>query len=144
ELAVFAQLYDEAGTEPIAARLPAIHSKQLLDVLDKFANQSKRLGDFQGDYYTTQHWNETNAVDDGIIRRMTSFPADASQWILPGAHLSVGKPSDKTPRTLCTERGHYDGSHLLTIPHDHLPRTNSLPARSHDEYRGRTPGGRSV
>ena len=48
-------------------------------------------------------------------------------------------PSYKTPRTLCTEKGHYDGIDLLTIPNDYLPRTNYLPACSPDEYRVQTP-----
>ncbi|HLS20978.1 MAG TPA: class I SAM-dependent DNA methyltransferase, partial [Paenalcaligenes sp.] len=44
ELALFAQLYDEPGTDPLEARLPALHARQLLKVLEKFAAQPKRLG----------------------------------------------------------------------------------------------------
>lgn len=139
ELALFAQLYDEAGTEPLAARLPALHAQQLLAVLEKFAAQPQRLGDLQGEYFSTQHWNESNAQDDGTIRRETSFPADASQWVLSGPHFYVGNPFYKTPREICTEKGHYDGIDLLTIPDDYLPRTNYLPNCSPDEYRARTP-----
>lgn len=139
ELALFAQLYDEAGTEPLAARLPALHAQQLIDVLQKFAAQPQRLGDLQGEYFSTQHWNESNAQDDGTIRRETSFPADASQWVLSGPHFFVGNPFNKTPREECTLNSHYDGIDLLTIPDDYLPRTNYLPACSPDEYRARTP-----
>ena len=139
ELALFAQLYDEEGTEPLAARLPALHAQQLLAVLEKFAAQPQRLGDLQGEYFSTQHWNESNAQDDGTIRRETSFPADASQWVLSGPHFYVGNPFYKTPREICTEKGHYDGIDLLTIPDDYLPRTNYLPDCSPDQYRARTP-----
>src|SRR5690606_13857637 len=56
ELALFAQLYDEAGTDALEARLPALHARQLMVVLDKFAAQPRRLGDLKGQYYSTQHW----------------------------------------------------------------------------------------
>ncbi len=139
ELALFAQLYDEEGTEPLAARLPALHAQQLLAVLEKFAAQPQRLGDLKSQYTSLEMWHETNAQNDGTIRRETRFPADASQWVLSGPHFFVGNPLYKTPREKCTEKGHYDGIDLLTIPDDYLPRTNYLPDCSPDEYRARTP-----
>lgn len=139
DLALFAQLYDEGGTDPLEARLPALHTTQLLAVLQKFAQQPQRLGDLQGEYFSTQYWNETGAQYDGTIKRETRFPQDPSQWILSGPHFYVGNPLYKTPREICTEKGHYDGIDLLTIPDDYLPRTNYLPTCSADEYRSRTP-----
>jgi hypothetical protein len=53
ELALFAKLYDEAGTDALEARLPALHARQLLNVLEKFAAQPRRLGDLQGEYVLT-------------------------------------------------------------------------------------------
>lgn len=138
ELALFAQLYDKTGTEPLAARLPALHAQQLLAVLENFAAQPQRLGDLQGEYFSTQHWNESNAQDDGTIRRETSFPADASQWVLSGPHFFVGNPLYNTPREICSSNKAYDSIDLLTIPDDYLPRTNYLPDCSPDEYRART------
>lgn len=139
ELTLFAQLYDEEGTEPLAARLPALHAQQLLAVLEKFAAQPQRLGDLQGEYFSTVMFDETYAQRDGTIKRETRFPQDPSQWILSGPHFYVGSPLYKTPREICTEKGHYDGIDLLTIPDDYLPRTNYIPACSADEYRSRTP-----
>ncbi|MGI6408862.1 MAG: Eco57I restriction-modification methylase domain-containing protein [Thiopseudomonas sp.] len=139
ELTLFAQLYDEAGTEPLTARLPALHARQLLAVLEKFAAQPRRLGDLQGEYTSLEMWHETNAQNDGTIRRATSFPADASQWILSGPHFFVGNPFYNTPRENCTQSSHYDSLDLLSLPDDYLPRTNYLPACSPDEYRARTP-----
>jgi len=55
ELALFAKLYDEPGTPPEQARLPALHAKQLISVLDKFAKQPKQLGDLGDQIYSTQH-----------------------------------------------------------------------------------------
>ena len=75
-LALFANLYDEPGTPARQARLPALHSQQLQSVLEKFGEAPMRLGDLQGEYYSTVMWDETNAVKkDGTIRRETAFRA---------------------------------------------------------------------
>ena len=137
-LALFAQLYDEPGTPARQARLPALHSQQLQSVLEKFAAATKRLGNLQGKYYATEMWNETNAQKNGTIRRGTSFPVDPTQLILSGPHFYVGSPLYKTPRTVCTEKGHYDCLDLTTLPDDYLPRTNYRPDVSPSEYLART------
>ncbi|HBR2091747.1 TPA: class I SAM-dependent DNA methyltransferase [Klebsiella quasipneumoniae subsp. quasipneumoniae] len=138
-LSLFANLYDDLGTPAIEARLPALHADHLVSVLEKFAKQPTRLSDLEKNYYSTQHWNEVNAQDDGIIRRETQFPEEASQWILSGPHFYVGTPLYKTPREICTEKGHYDCLDLLTLADDYLPRTNYIPACDAQEYAKRTP-----
>ena len=138
-LALFATLYDEEGTPALEARLPALHAEPLVSVLEKFAEQPKRLGDLQGQYLSLEMWHETNQQSDGTIERHTQFPEDASQWILSGPHFYVGTPLYKTPRAICTEKGHYDCLDLLTLPDDYLPRTNYIPACDAQEYAKRTP-----
>lgn len=140
ELRLFAKLYDSEGTSALAARLPAVHSRQIAQVLRKFAAQPKRLGDLQGEYYSTVMWDETNAVKKThTIRRQTCFPADPGQWILSGPHFFVGNPLYKTPREKCTLNSHYDILDLTTLPDDYLPRTNYVPDCDGGEYRRRTP-----
>ena len=139
ELSLFAQLYDEPGTPPEQARLPALHAKQLISVLEKFASQPKRLGDLQGEYVSTVMFDETYAQRDGTIRRQTGFPVSTDQWVLSGPHFFVGTPFYKIPRRVCEANGHYDTIDLTVIPDDYLPRTNYIPACSPDEYRARTP-----
>lgn len=139
ELALFAQLYDEAGTDALEARLPALHARQLMAVLDKFATQPRRLGDLKGLHKSTTHWNETNAQQDGTIKRATQFPENPDQWVLSGPHFFVGSPFYKTPRAECTQNSHYDILDLQTLPDDYLPRTNYIPACDPATYRDRTP-----
>ncbi len=139
ELALFAQLYDEAGTPPLQARLPALHARQLIGVLEKFAAQPRRLGDLKGEYYSTVMFDETYAQRDGTIRRETCFPEDASQWVLSGPHFFVGNPFNKTPRAVCTANSHYDCLDLTNLPDDYLPRSNYVPDCSPAEYAERTP-----
>ncbi len=138
-LATFVKLYDEPGTPAIQARLPAIHSQELISVLEKFAAQPKRLGDLKGKYYSTQHWNEVNAQNDGTIKRQTGFPDDPQQWILSGPHFFVGNPFFQTPKAICETHKAYDSLDLTTLPEDYLPRTNYVPACDTVEYQRRIP-----
>ncbi len=139
QLELFAQLYDQKGTPPLAARLPALHSTQILEVLRKFADQPRRLGDLKGEYYSTEMWHETNAQKDHTIKRNTIFPKDASQWILSGPHFYVGNPFYKTPNRTCRKHHEYSILDLTSLPDDYLPRTNYVPDCDWAEYRRRTP-----
>ena len=139
ELGLFAQLYDSEGTHPLKARLPAVHSTQIVQVLRKFADTPMRLVDFQGEYTSSEMWHETNAQKDGTIIRQTNFPEDASKWILSGPHFFVGNPFYKTPRAKCSQNSHYDIIDLTNLPNDYLPRTNYMPNCGYGEYRLRTP-----
>ncbi|WP_331696449.1 class I SAM-dependent DNA methyltransferase [Klebsiella pneumoniae] len=139
ELSLFARLYDSEGTPAWQARLPALHAEQLVAVLEKFASQPKRLGDLQGQYFSTVMFDETYAQRDGTILRKTQFPQDSSQWVLSGPHFFVGTPFYKTPRQNCTLNSDYDCLDLLTLPDDYLPRTNYIPACNAQEYTKRTP-----
>lgn len=139
ELALFAQLYDEAGTDPLEARLPALHARQLMAVLDKFAAQPRRLGDLKGQYFSTVMFDETYAQRDGTIKRDTRFPENPEQWILSGPHFFVGNPMFQTPKRICETHRAYDNLDLQTLPDDYLPRTNYTPACDPATYRDRTP-----
>lgn len=139
ELALFARLYDEEGTDALEARLPALHARQLIGVLEKFAAQPRRLGDLKGEYFSTVMFDETYAQRDGTIRRETRFPASPDDWILSGPHFFVGTPLYKTPRAECTQNSHYDNLDLETLPDDYLPRSNYVPDCDRDTYLGRTP-----
>ena len=138
-LATFAKLYDVPGTPPAQARLPAIHSRELVSVLQKFANVPRRLGDLKGNYYTLEMWHETGAQKDGTIERHTGFANSPDEFILSGPHFFVGNPLNKTPRAVCTLNSHYDVLDLETLPDDYLPRSNYRPACSPEEYRRRIP-----
>jgi hypothetical protein len=138
-LALFARLYDDANTPASEARLPALHSIQLLEVLRKFAAYAQRIGDLGETFYSTQHWNETLSQQDGTMRRVTRFPAAPRELILSGPHFFVANPCNKTPRDPCELNSDYDVLSLESLPDEYLPRTNYVPACSEDEYARRTP-----
>jgi hypothetical protein len=139
QLGIFAQVYDAPGTPAGQARLPVIHSKEALAVLEKFSRYPYRLGDLKGRYFATVMWDETNAQKDGTIDRETQFPKDDGQWILSGPHFFVGTPFYKTPQAVCKKHHDYDQIDLETIPDNYLPRTNYIPACDDVTYRNRTP-----
>lgn len=138
-LATFAQLYDEPGTPPAQARLPAVHSRELVSVLEKFAKVPRRLGDLQGDYYTTVCFDETYAQKDGTIRRDTGFVDSPADFVLSGPHFYVGNPLSKTPRAVCDTNKAYDNLDLEALPDDYLPRCNYQRECATDVYLARTP-----
>lgn len=138
-LATFAKLYDVPGTPPLQARLPAVHSRELVSVLEKFAHAPRRLGDLKDDYFTLEMWHETGAQKDGTIRRETGFVNRPEDFVLSGPHFFVGNPLNKTPRAVCTQNSHYDVLDLETLPDQYLPRSNYRPTCSATEYARRVP-----
>ena len=138
-LVAFASLYDDAGTPASEARLPALHSQQLLTVIGKLATYPRSLADLEGSYCTTGHWHETMSQRDGTIRRETRFPGSLREMVISGPHFSVGNPLSKTPREECTTNKAYDSLDLITLPDDYSPRTNYVPACDEGEYIRRTP-----
>lgn len=142
-LEVFAQLYDEPGTPPRQARLPALHAQSLSSILSKLAVYPRRLQDLANDYFATQHWNEKLQQDDGTIHRRPAsdpgFPASPEDWIVSGPHFFVGNPFNKNPRQNCNSNKAYDQLDLEILHDDYLPRTNYRPMTDRAEYLRRTP-----
>ena len=138
-LKIFVQLYDEPGTPAMQAKLPVLHSREILSILEKFASYPKRLGDLKGDYCSSQHWLETYAQNDGTIKRQTQFAETPGEWILSGPHFFAGNPFFQTPRFVCETHRAYDTLDITDLPADYLPRTNFIPACGKAEYDRRTP-----
>ncbi len=142
-LAAFAQLYDAPGTPVQQARLPAVHTRELVSVLKKIAGVPRRLGDLQGDYFTLEMWHETGAQKDGTIRRRSrseqGYVTEPSEFVLSGPHFNVGNPLSKTPKPVCETHKAYDNLDLEMLADNYLPRSNYLPACDTAEYVRRMP-----
>ncbi len=139
QLALFASLYDKPKTPALEARLPVVHSREIVRVLGRFADQPRKLGDIKDQCFTTVMFDETYAQRDGTIRRETRYPKDVSEWILQGPHFYVGNPFNKTPNEGCSSNRDYTSIDLTAIPDDYLPRTNYVPACEPAEYARRIP-----
>ena len=139
EVDIFRRLYHPGEASDFSPRLPILHSKQFLHVLQQLAAQPRRLCDLGADAFTTVMWNETTHQKDGTIRRQVSFPASPTEAILSGPHFHVATPLFKTPRRSCTQKEHFDVLDLTDLPADYLPRSVYVRGCTPAEYNERTP-----
>ena len=142
-LSIFANIYDEAGTPALQARLPALHASHLNSVLGKLAGYKERLSDSSQDFFLTVMFDETAAQKEGSISRRSNsqdgFPENTDKWVISGPHIHVANPFNKTPRKNCSANGHYDVIDLERLPENYLPRSNYRPMDDKIEYLKRTP-----
>ncbi len=142
-LTTFAQLYDEPGTPPRRARLPALHAGTLGSVLTKLAAFPRKLADIRDEYCSIIMFDENGAQRDGSITRRPStapgFCKSPKEWVVSGPHFFVANPFYKTPRNNCNTPRAYDNVDLQGLPEDYLPRTNYRPMVDEEEYLRRKP-----
>lgn len=145
ELRLFAKLFD--GSEAWKqARLPVLHAKQLVEVLERFAAQPVTLGDMKDQLFCTVMWDETNRQKDGTIVvdkpasiRYAHFCDDPIEMIYSGPHFGIANPLSKTSRKECTLNSDYDVIDLQNLPVEYIQRTNFKPGCSIEEYQHRVP-----
>jgi hypothetical protein len=138
-LKLFAAIYDAPGIDPLAARLPVVHSTEIVKVLRRFAEQPRKLGDLKGQYFATEMFDEAAAQQDDTIRSETQQPAGVSDLIIQGPHYYVANPFYKTPNENCRHNQDYISIDLTSIAEDYLPRTNFVPACKPSIYLQRIP-----
>lgn len=122
-LGLFASLFDAPGTPPLDARLPVLHSKEVLGGLERLAS-APRLGLPGERWGTTREWHEGDRQRDGTLRREVKWPDALEEWIVSGPHIFVGNPMYKTPNANCANNRDYSAVDLSAITADFLPRTN--------------------
>lgn len=134
---------DIFGSEKVAPLLPSIHAKELMGILEKFADCEKRLDDFGKNLTISSCWNETTAKQDGTIKELsgneTVFPEKVEDAIFNGPHLSVGSPLFKCPDNPCETNKSWMPIDLTFIPDDYLPRVKYLPNVVMKDYHERMP-----
>jgi len=138
-LALFSSLFDTAGTRAAEARLPVVHSREILQVLRRFRCASLRLADIADQWNATTLWNETLSQQDRTIRRETRRPSDLSELVVSGPHFQVATPFAKSPNDDCSHRLDYTVLDLEALSDNFLPRTNYTPDCSPAEYLQRVP-----
>ena len=140
-LAIFAYLFDERGTSPTQARLPAIHSVELMSALSKLANVEQKVGDLvaRGLFTNSTHWNETNAKSDGTLERLVSFVEDDDEFVQSGPHVGLLNPLSKTPRRVSETHKAYDSIDLTWVPDSYMPRAIYRRKCDESEFRARFP-----
>ena len=136
ELDLSARLFDDSN-EGETARLPVLHVKELIRLLDALSSQDYYLGDVEGHVHAEEMWHETNSQEDGTIQRNTHSPESVIDLIYSGPNISVGNPFFKSARRICNLSSDYDQIDLLNMPRDYLPRCNYSAACGMDQYLAR-------
>ena len=145
ELRLFAKLFD-GDDEWKNARLPVLHAKQLVEVLQRFAEQDITIGSSPEAYFSSDGWNETNSQKDGTIKedkkgntRCAHFPESLEDVVYSGPHIGVATPLYKTSRAICNINSDYDVIDREIVSETYMQRVNYSPACSMDEYSRRIP-----
>ncbi len=141
-LSAFARVYDPTGTRTCHARLAAIHSRELIAVLNKIAEHPRRIGSLgESERFNTPTtcWHESGSQAKGLIKEGTRFPVSVNELVLTGPHLHLGRPFNKTPRAICRKNSDYDPILLDEMPEDYVPRSKYSPACAQAEYVSRAP-----
>lgn len=136
-LRLFARLYDEPGTPLHQARLPALHSRTMIPVLEKFAD-APRVGELSR-WDASFIFNETYAQADGVIVKRTGFVKRPEELVITGPHFYVSDPLYKTPRAVCTQSSQYDVLDHTDLQEDYLPRANYQPGVGGGEFQKKVP-----
>ncbi|MFW5871556.1 MAG: Eco57I restriction-modification methylase domain-containing protein [bacterium] len=138
ELKILAKAFENSNKWQ-SAKLVSIHTKQLLNVLEKLSQFQTKVEDFI--QKTTVCWDETFALDEGILRRETKSPdMNNYELIYSGPHIYVANPLYKTPKAKSEEKADYDEIDLTKIEQDYLPRTNYVPDEDIVKFTNRIKG----
>ncbi|MCB9211529.1 MAG: hypothetical protein H6609_19365, partial [Ignavibacteriales bacterium] len=127
ELKLLSQLFDD-GINWNTVKLANIQSSKIIAVLTKLSSFKTKVSDFEN--IITVAWDETNAINEGIILRETKYPViEDYEMVYSGPHTHVANPLSKTPREICSEKGHYDVIDLNLVNENFLQRTNYIPVQ---------------
>lgn len=138
ELMLFAKLF--GGSENWEqAKLPALHTQQLLAILRCFSSQEETLQKLGNAIYSSQMWNETGAQNEGVIARNVHFPEIMLEAIYSGPHIGVSNPLFKTSRRVCILNSDFDNIDLSFVSEHYVQRCNYAPAGRIEEYLRRIP-----
>lgn len=133
ELRTLSEAFED-GAEWESVKLVSIHSREIIEVLEKFARFPRHVSDYQT--IISEGLHETGAVDKGIMRRNTCTPSlERYEMIYSGPHFFVANPLYKTPRSNCVNKADYDSIDLTQIPENYVQRTNYTPVIGIDQYK---------
>lgn len=83
DLSLFNSVFGDGTGNPNGAKLPAIHTQGLLDILRKFASQERKMSEIGETITLSEMWHETNDTKAKIIKRVEHFPNDPMREMSP-------------------------------------------------------------
>ena len=121
---------DESVTSP---KLVNTQSESTIRVVEKLADFPTHVKDFNT--IITVGFNETTAVDDGILSREVSQRSLSDDLILNGPHIYVATPCYKMPRLNVTNNSSYDIIDYTKIEDTFVPATCFISNVSKAQFR---------
>ena len=133
EIALLSNTFED-GTTKDCAKLVSIHSKEILDVIEKIADYPTHVRDYNK--IITVSIDQTHGVDDGIMERNVKVP-DIENYgmIYSGPHFHVANPYYKTPRKECILNSDYDNIDFESMKANYVPRSNYQPIMPLAQYK---------
>lgn len=135
-LSLFASLID-GNKNWKEARMPTIHAKQILEVLQCFDSQNSMIDNIDGHMFVADLWNETTAQEDGYITRNVHFPENNMDMIYSGPHIGVANPLFQASQRDCKTHRAFDSIDLLSVGEQYVQRMNYTVACDVQQYLGR-------
>ncbi|MBK8396083.1 MAG: hypothetical protein IPL26_12715 [Leptospiraceae bacterium] len=118
-------LYDLFGNESLlSTKLPQIHARPLLEVLEIVGKAEKTIGDLKEESFSTDMYNETKSQRDGILQRQDkpSFqPKKPEELVLVGPLVFVGNPLYGSAYSNCSHNNAFDDIDLTEISETFFP-----------------------
>jgi hypothetical protein len=131
-LSVLAQTF-ENHREGQVAKLVSVHAEAIMAVLEKLSEFEQTVSNYENKI--TVCFDETNDVNSGTIVRKTQFPnLSGYEMVYSGPHFFVSNPLYKTPRSICTEKSHYDIIDHQQSEGDFVARTNYVPGIPTEQF----------
>ena len=138
-LKLFVQLYDPSETPHLSARLPVLHSQDMLAVLQKFGGTPTLRSCLADRYYFTTCFDETARQRDETICRSTRRPRSVDELVFSGPHFYIATPFNKSPNDSCKTKSDYAPLDATQISDTFTPSTNYIPGCKRPEFESRIP-----
>ena len=141
QLRIFAQLLED-NNKWLEPRIPDIYSSELIEVLEKFVDIPRKLGNVRGDVFTTEFWHETNDQNNNFIAATKSgdsylceFPETINSAIYSAPNIGSLNPINSSTRCRYRVNSDYERVDLTSIPEDYIIRCKYHPGVPMDKYR---------
>ncbi|HKO89882.1 MAG TPA: DNA methyltransferase [Polyangiaceae bacterium] len=139
ELSLFSRLFELAETSALEARLPVLHSRDDVRLLQKVVDYANPLALHSAKLGGNKFWHERDRQSDGTLQAWSGSTPNIRDLVLAGPHIYLANPLYKTPRPECRHNKDYDAIDLETAEDAFVPRTNLGPALPYSEYLARQP-----
>lgn len=118
-LKAFSSLYDGGDVAPACARLPKVHSEQVVNVLEKLALDASPMHQQSEDYTSGVMYEER----DEEIEFEVGFVDDVDKVVICGPFIQIANPLYQTPRKKYVNSKSYDVIRFRSVPENYFQRT---------------------